>query len=61
MPQTSFQQVTYRGFGQKNPQVFTMQNNPYLGYQHQIPYAGAQRPIAQAIPSYPGYAQPGLN
>ena len=33
MPQTSFQQVSYPGFGQKNPQVFSMQNNPYLGYQ----------------------------
>ena len=38
-----------------------MQNNPYLGYQQQIPYASAQRPIAQEIPSYPGYAQPDLN
>ena len=38
-----------------------MKNNPYLGYQHQIPYVGAQRPISQEIPSYPGYAQPGLN
>ena len=38
-----------------------MQNNPYLDYQQQIPYVGAQIPIAQAIPSYPGYAQPNLN
>ena len=61
MPQTSFQQVSYPGFGQQNPQVFAFQNNPYMGYQQQIPYAGAQRPVAQAIPSYPGYAQPDLN
>ena len=60
MPQTSFQQVSYSGFGQQNPQVFAMQNNPYLGYQQQIPYASTQRPVAQAIPSYPRYAQPGL-
>ena len=24
-------------------------------------YAGMQRPTTQAIPSYPGYAQPSLN
>ena len=41
MPQTSFQQVSYLGFGQQHSQAFAMQNNPYLGYQHQIPYAGA--------------------
>ena len=61
MPQTSFQQVSYLGFGQQNPQAFTIQNNPYLGYQQQIPYAGAQRPVSQAIPSHPSYAQPNLN
>ena len=33
MPQTSFQQVSYPGFGQQNPPTFFMQNNPYLGYQ----------------------------
>ena len=38
-----------------------MKNNPYLGYQHQIPYAGVQRPIVQEIPSHPSYAQPDLN
>ena len=38
-----------------------MQNNPYLVYQQQITYVGAQRIISQAIPSYPGYAQPDLN
>jgi len=38
-----------------------MKNNPYLGYQPHIPYVGAQRPVAQVIPSYPGYAQPDLN
>ena len=61
MPQTSFQQVTYRGFGQQNPQAFAYQNNPYLGYQQKIPNVGAQRPISQAIPSYSGYDQPDLN
>ena len=50
MPQPSFQQVSYPGFGQQNPQAFAYQNNPYLGYQQQIPYAGAQRPVAQTIP-----------
>ena len=44
-----------------NPQAFDFENNPYLGYQQQIPYAGTQRPVAQAIPSYPDYAQPNLN
>ena len=38
-----------------------MQNNPYLGYQQQIPYVGAQRLVAQEIPSYLGYAQLDLN
>ena len=61
IPQTSFQQVSYPGFDQHNSQAFSMQNNPYLGYQHQIPYASAQRTIAQEIPSYSGYAQPDLN
>ena len=46
MPQTSFQQVSYPRFGQKNPGVFDFQNNPYLGYQWKIPYVGAQRPVA---------------
>lgn len=27
----------------------------------QMPYVGIQRPISQAIPSHPGYAQPDLN
>lgn len=31
---------------------------PYQGY---LPYVGMQRPMAQEIPSYPGYAQPDLN
>ena len=53
MPQPSFQQVAYPGFGQQNPQAFAFQNNPYLGYQQQIPYAGAQRPVAQEIPILP--------
>ena len=61
MPQTSFPQVSYPGFGQQNPQAFAMQYNPYLGYQQQIPYVGAQIPVSKAIPSYPGYAQPDLN
>ena len=26
-----------------------------------MPHAGTHRPVAQAIPSYPGYAQPDLN
>ena len=60
IPQTSFQ-VPYPGFGQQNSQALNMQNNPYLGYQPHIPYAGAQRPVSQAIPSYPRYAQPDLN
>ena len=33
IPQTSYQQVPYPGFGQQNSQAFSMQNNPYLGYQ----------------------------
>jgi len=41
MSQPSFQQVTYLEFVQQNPQVFSYQNNPYLGYQQQITYAGA--------------------
>ena len=61
MPQPSFQQVAYPGFGQQKPQVFAYQNNPYLGYQQKIPYVGAQRPVSQAMPSYPGYSQPYLN
>ena len=61
MQQHSFQQVAYTDFGQQNPQAFDYKNNTYLGYQQQIPYAGAQRHISQVIPSYPGYAQPDLN
>ena len=61
MPQPSFQQVSYPGFGQHNPQAFAFQNNPYPGYQQQIPYVGTQRLVSQAIPSYSGYAQPDLN
>ena len=61
MPQPSFQQVTYPGFGQHNPQAFTYKNNPYLGYQQWIPYVGAQRLVSQEIPSYLGYAQTDLN
>ena len=36
-------------------------HQPYQSYQHQIHYASMQRPIAQAIPSYPGYASPNPN
>ena len=36
-------------------------HQPYQSYQHQMHYAGMQRPIAQEIPSYPGYASPTLN
>ena len=61
MLQTSFQQVSYPGFGQQNPQAFSMQNNSYLDYRKLILYVGAQRPVAQEIPSYPGYAQLDLN
>ena len=61
IPQTSYQQVSYPGSGQQNSQVFAMQNNPYMGYQQQISHVGAQRVVAQEIPSYPGYAQPDLN
>ena len=61
MPQTSLQQVSYLGFGQHNIHAFAYKKNPYLGKQQQITYAGAQRPISQAIPSYPGYAQLDLN
>ena len=28
MPQTSFQQISYPGFGQQNPQAYSFQNNP---------------------------------
>ena len=31
MPQTSFQHVSYPGFGQQNSQAFAMKNKPYLG------------------------------
>ena len=61
MPQPSFQKVAYPGFGQQHPQPFAYQNNPYLGYQQHIRYVGAQRPVAQEIPSYPSYAQPNIN
>ena len=44
--QSGYQQPLYIGFVQK----------PYQGYQMQIPYTGMQITIAQAIPSYPGYA-----
>jgi len=40
---------------------YTDSNRPYQGYQMQMPYVGMQRPIAQVIPSYPGYAPPNLN
>lgn len=36
-------------------------HQPYQSYKHQMHYAGMQRPTAQAITSYPGYAQPSLN
>jgi len=36
-------------------------HQPYQSYQHQMHYAGMQRPTAQAIPSYPGSASPNLN
>ena len=61
MLQPSFNQVSYPSFGQQIPQAFAYQKNPYLAYQQHIPYAGAQRPIAQKIPSYPSYAQNDLN
>ena len=32
MPQTSFQQVSYPGFGKQNPLAFAYKKNPYLGY-----------------------------
>ena len=47
------QQPPYTGFSQ--------QTYPYQGYQQQMPYVGMQTPIAQEIPSYPGYAQLDLN
>ena len=61
--QPPFQQ-SYQGPEQ---QVFVSNGQPcYNGYAHQLcqscqHYAGLQRPIAQAIPSYPGYASPNLN
>ena len=50
--QPGYQQPPYAGF---------VQQQPYQGYQMQMHYVGMQRPIAQAIPSYPRYAQPNLN
>ena len=47
MLQPSFQQVSSPSFGQHNPQAFPYQNSPYLGYQQQIPYVGAKKPVAQ--------------
>ena len=61
--QPPFQQ-SYQGPEQ---QVFVSNGQPYYnGYAHQPCQscqhnAGLQRPIAQAIPSYPGYASPNLN
>ncbi len=42
-------------------QSFHNAHQPYQSYQHQIHYVGMQRPTAQAIPSYPGYALRSLN
>ena len=33
----------------------------YQSYQHEIHYAGMERPTTQVIPSYPRYASPNLN
>ena len=67
--QLQFQQA-YQGYEQQvfasNGQPYQPYHNgyahqPYQSYQHQMHYASMQRPTAQAIPSYPGYAQPSLN
>ena len=47
--------------GQNQPFYHGYAPQPYQSYQHQMNYAGMQRPTAQAIPSYPGYALPNLN
>jgi len=47
--------------GQNQPFYNGYAQQPYQSYQHQMDYAGMQRPTAQAIPSYPGYALPNLN
>lgn len=49
--QSGYQQPYYNGYA----------HQPYQSYQHHIHYAGMQRPTAQAIPSYPGYASTNLN
>jgi len=73
--QPQFQQV-YQGSEQQifanneQPYIQNGQNQlfyhsyapqPYQSYQHQMHYAGMQRPTAQEIPSYSGYASPNLN
>ena len=47
--------------GQNQPFYHGYAPQPYQSYQHQMHYAGMQRPTAQVIPSYPGYASPILN
>jgi hypothetical protein len=47
--------------GLNQPLYSGQAHQPYQSYQHQLHYAGVQRPTAQAIPSYPGYASPNLN
>ena len=47
--------------GQHQPFHNDYAHQPYQSYQHQMHYAGMQRPTTQAIPSYPGYASPNLN
>lgn len=49
--QNCYQQPYYNGYA----------HQPYQSYQHQIHYVGMQRPTAQEIPSYQGYASPNLN
>jgi len=49
--QNGYQQSYYNGYS----------HQPYQSYQHQIHYDSMQRPTAQTIPSYPGYASPNLN
>ena len=67
--QPQFQQA-YQGYEQQvfasNGQPYQPYHNgyahqPYQSYQHQMHYAGMQRPTTQAILSYLGYAQPSLN
>ena len=53
-------QQGFAGYGQLQIQP-SYQQPPYQGYQIQMLYADMKILIAQEIPSYLGYAQPGLN